>query len=191
MKKYIIPTLAAFILLATGSAFAQTTLDTAEHEVTVTIPEVAILRFTNGNANAAVTSGLDLEFDFSSVFDVTDPDAFVVADLVGDHGVSNSPGWSDLKVFVNRSSTWSVTMELQNESLADASWDWSNIAVTPTGTGALANAFTLADSGIVTASSARGWNSLGFGPGDFLLTLDGSEIAGVYSATVVYTLTAP
>ena len=43
----------------------------------------------------------------------------------------------------------------------------------------------------ILGRQVRDLNRLGFGPADFMLTLDGTETAGDYSATVVYTLTAP
>ena len=180
MKKYIIPTLAAFILLATGTAFAQQNI--ARHDVEVRIPEVLMLRFTSGNSNAAVSNDLNLLFDLTNEFD---------DGLAGTYPVSNTPGWDDLKVFVNRFSTWSVSMALSNVSVpTNAVWDWSEIAVTPAPTGA-ASDFTLTDTTVVGSNSARGWTSLGFGPDQFALTLDGTEVAGTYTATVTYTLTAP
>ena len=63
MKKLLISTLAAFVLLATGSAFAQTTLANANHDVRITLPNVAFLRFTPDVASRGVYTGtLDLEF---------------------------------------------------------------------------------------------------------------------------------
>jgi hypothetical protein len=180
MKKFLVSTLATFVLVSAGSVFAQAT---AQHDVTVTIPEVVMLRFTSGTSNAAVTTNQDVEFDLTSAF----------ADgLAGSYAMTNTPGWDDLRVFVNRASSWSVTMGLSNVVVpVDADWDWSEIVVTPSGSGLATNPFGLDDSGIVTAATARGWSSLGFGPQDFELTLDGTEVAGDYSATVTYTLTAP
>jgi hypothetical protein len=188
MKKHLIATLAMLVLGSSGVVFGQE-LDTAQHEVTVTIPEVAMLRFTNGNSNDAVTANLAIEFDLTDQFTATNPDGFL--DLEGAYPVTNEPGWDDLKVFVNRSASWSVTLELESIDVTDdPTWAWSKIAVAPDAAG-LANAFTLNDTDVVTTSSERGWNSLGFGPQDFTLTLTGNEIAGEYSAVVVYTLSAP
>src|SRR3990172_1470446 len=102
MKKFLVSALATFVLVSFGSVFAQVS-DTAAHDVTVKIPEVVMLRFTNSGSNAAVTTGLDIEFDLSTTF---------VDGLAASVGMSNTPGWDDLKVFVNRNATWSVTMGL-------------------------------------------------------------------------------
>jgi hypothetical protein len=180
MKKVILTALASLLMLTFGATFAQAT---AAHDVTVTIPEVVMLRFTSGASNAAVTSNQDVVFDLTDEFD---------DGLAGTYGMTNTPGWDDLRVFVNRASSWSVTMGLSDIVVpVGAAWDWSEIVVTPSGSGLATNAFGLDDSGIVTAATARGWSSLGFGPQDFDLTLDGTEVAGTYSATVTYTLTAP
>lgn len=191
MKKIVATILAALVLASFGSVFAQSNV--AEHDVRVAIPEVLMLRFTLGTSNAAVTTNLDIEFDLvgNTAYDAWLADANPAATF--ETGPTNLAdlGWDDLKVFVNRSQPWSVTMLLDNEDVTpDASWDWGKIQVTPTGSGLATNAFGLDDSGVANGV-ARGWSSLGFGPGDFELTLDGSEVAGAYSATVVYTLAAP
>jgi len=180
MKKSLIVTLAMFVLGSFGVVFGQ-----VDHDVTVDIPEVVTIRFTDGSSRSPVDTNLDLEFEITG-------DA---ADFAGTYAPSNlaSRDWADVQVFQNRNTSWDVTVSVTG----DTGFDWSKIAVTPSGTDAIASSFNLTASDLEIAAwndpnaSARGWNSLGFGPTDFELTLDGTETAGEYSATVVYTLTAP
>ncbi len=191
MKKFLVSALATLVLASFGSVFAQS--NAADHDVRVSIPEVLMLRFTLGSSNAAVAANLDIEFDMDgdTAYDAWLAAANPAATFEAGPTNSGDLGWDDVKVFVNRSQPWSVTMTLDNEVVTpDAGWDWGKIQVTPSGAGVATNAFGLDDSGVANGT-ARGWSSLGFGPQNYALTLDGSEIAGDYSATVVYTLTAP
>lgn len=180
MKKFLVSALATFVLVSFGSVLAQ-----VQHNVTVSIPEVVTIRFTEGTSRAPVTTNLDLAFAITG-------DA---ADFAGQYGPSNlaSRGWTNVQVFQNRESTWSVSVVVSG---ASADFDWSNITVTPSGVDAIASAFNLAVGGVIATdespnANARGWNALGFGPGDFELELDGMEAGGNFSATVTYALTAP
>ncbi|MFO8150501.1 MAG: hypothetical protein R6T93_09405 [Trueperaceae bacterium] len=185
MKKYLTATLAMFVLGSFGVVYGQPFTSSANHEVTVTIPEVVTIRFTNGTSRAPVTSNVNLAFA---------PTADQASDG-GDFQASNlaSRGWDDVQVFQNRESTWSVSFAMIDPT---EGFDWAAIAVNPSSADAIALAFDLGTPGEIAAdtydnANARGWNRLGFGPADFVLTLDGTETAGDYSATVVYTLTAP
>lgn len=180
MKKFLIAASAVILVLTIGTTSAQ-----IQHNVTVSIPEVVTIRFTDGNSRAPVTTNLNLAFTITG-------DA---ADFADSYAASNlsTRGWADIQVFQNRESSWDVTVEVTG----DAGFDWSKIVVTPTGTNAIATGFDLTADGLEIAAhdypnaASRGWNSLGFGPGDFELTLDGTEDAGDFTATVVYTLSAP
>ena len=177
MKKYLIVTLAAVVL---GTTSAQ-----VRHNVTVNIPEVVTIRFTDGTSRAPVDSNLDLVFSITG-------DAADFADTYAPINLSTRD-WADVQVFQNRVSSWDVTVAVTG----DDGFDWSKIEVTPSGTNAIARSFDLTADGLeiaahdYTNASARGWNSLGFGPRDFELTLDGTEDAGDFSVAVIYILTAP
>lgn len=184
MKKHLIATLAILVLVSFGSVFAQSTTSAASHQVSIAVPEVVTIRLTNGSSRSAVSNFVDLTFQ---------PTADQ-ASAGGSYQATNlaTRGWDDVQVFQNRGSTWKVAVSLSSPT---SGFDWSKIAVTPAA-GALASAFDLGTLGTIAESTdaspiARGWHRLGFGPGNFALVLDGTETAGSYSATVVYTLTAP
>ena len=182
MKKHLIVTLALFVLGSVGVALAQAKTSAAQHEVSVTLPEVVTIRFTAGSSRAAVTDFVDLTFQ-PTADQASAGGSFPATNLA-------TRGWDDVQVFQNRASTWNVAVTLTNPSTG---FDWSKVVVTPRA-GAIASAFDLKTLGTIaesTAATARGWNRLGFGPANFALVLDGTETAGAYSATVVYTLTAP
>ena len=173
MKKFLVSALAMFVLVSFGSVFAQT-LDTADHTVTVDIPEVAFLRFTDTvGSRGAYIGDLDLEFEL----DVADVEA-------GDPIVRTNAGatWGDLKVFVNRAIAWTVTVGVVQDMDANSTlFPWANIGTA---------AFDI-DGDTIDTGSTNGWHSLGFGATDLQLTLNGTELAGIYKATVTYTLTTP
>ena len=182
MKKLVIISIVAAMLLASGAAFAQTAAtDAASHEVRIVIPEVVMIRLTNGTSSSPVTTNTAVTFDLSSV---------AADDLIGTHDADVTDAWDDVKVFVNRNVTWNVAVAVaQTAGPADVTFPWNQVSVTPSG---LASPFTLSTAGTSIASSTeRGWQSLGFGQSDFALELFGSEIVGDYTATVTYTLTAP
>ncbi|MCA1791576.1 MAG: hypothetical protein LC667_17520 [Thioalkalivibrio sp.] len=178
MKKFLVSALALFVIGSFGSAFAQ-----VEHDVNITIPEVASIRFTLGGDRTPVTENVDINF------------AIAAGDAQNYQGVyspSNlgSIGWDNVQVFQNGEATWDVEVSVDG---ATAGFDWAKVSVTPTG---LASAFDLATGGEIASESTvgaevTGWTALGFGPQDFRLDLDGTEEADTYSATVVYTLSAP
>ena len=174
MKKFLVSALAMFVLVSFGSVFAQTTLASAGHDVTVTIPEVAFLRFTDTIASRGVYGGeLNLEFDVE-VEDVEAGDPIVRTNAAA--------AWGDLKVFLNRAIAWTVTVEVDQDTAANATlFPWANIGTSD---------FNIDDDTIDTGTT-NGWHSLGFGATDLLLNLSGTEVAGTYTATVTYTLTTP
>ena len=173
MKKVILTALASLLMLSFGATFAQATPVTAEHDVTITIPDVLILRFT------ASTDADDL--------DAVTPDDVIfqltAADVQGADPIAPSnagtANWGDLKAFVNYDSNWDVVATITNASTP--AFDWDKVGV---------GSWNV-NGGTVFEGDTTGWTSLGFGAADFLLTLDGTEIADTYSATVLYTLTAP
>ena len=173
MQKYIIPTLAAFILLATGTAFAQTA--TAGHDVTINIPNVAFLRFT------ATTTPSDTTALVNPILDIVFSPSAAEVESAATVAPTNVPSWGDLKVYVNRDTNWTVDVEFAPNA---GSFDWSKVSMDGT-------AWDLGADAQVGSGSNAGWSSLGFGGEGFRLALDGLETAGTYSGTVTYTLTAP
>lgn len=176
MKKLVATLIATGMLVGMGTVLGQSTLATTTHDVRITIPQVALLRFTSGASNAAVTTGLEVLFNLTG---------FDAAAIPGTHSPTSVTAWDDLKVFVNRDITWTVTVGvLQTLGVPFA---WNKVTVTASG---LASSFNLLDGSIAT-NTARGWQSLGFGQSDFALNLTGEEIADTYAASVTYTLTMP
>jgi hypothetical protein len=187
MKK-VLTLIASILILSMGSVFAQTTAtqDAKSHDVEITIPSVVRIRLAT---NATTTN-------------VTSPDAvrFNITSFVP--GVALAPtnetfNWDRVIVLSNKSS-WSVTVALSNTSLPTGvtSFDWSKVSVNV----AANNSFTPANFNLgvdPTTKIATGpgktesWQSLGFGPQSFRLTLDGTEDPGTYKTTVTYTITAP
>ncbi len=182
MKKLVVVSIVAGLLLSSGAVLGQGVTDDASHNVRVVIPEVVMIRLTNGTSNDAVTENTDVTFDLSS---------FTADDLVGTHVPSDVSAWDDVKVFVNRNVTWTVKVEVsQTAGPEDETFLWNKISVTPSAAG-LADPFTLTDGTEIASRDERGWQSLGFGPADFELDLDGTEVVGDYTASVTYVLTAP
>ena len=182
MKKLVLISIVAALLLGSGAVFGQEVTVDASHDVRVVIPEVVMIRLTNGASNDAVTDDTEVTFDLSS---------FTADDLVGTHEPDNVSAWDDVKVFVNRNVTWTVQVEVsQTAGPVDEIFLWDKISVTPSEAG-LADPFTLSDGTEIASSAERGWQSLGFGQADFALELDGTEVVGDYTASVTYVLTAP
>jgi hypothetical protein len=171
MKKNLIVTLAMFVLGSFGVVFGQV-LDTAGHNVTVNIPNVAFLRFTPTAQSNGVYGG-DLNLTFS-------PTPVEIEAGTSVNQSNTDATWGDLKVFINRAANWSVTVGVVQQS-GPEQFLWESI-----GTGA----FNIDGDSIATGTS-RGWTSLGFGANDFILTPDDSMGPGVYVATVTYTLAIP
>ena len=186
VKKLVITSMVASLLLAAGAAFGQTVTAATSHDVSIAIPEVVMIRLTNGTSNGAVTSNLDIGFE------ITEED---LVDLTVGVDESFEPtsvnDWDDVRVFSNRASTWTVTLGVEPDE-DSASFAWERVQVSPTGSGLRTTPFDLGSSSSPLVTSAlRGWRSLGFGPENFALMLDGDVTEGDYSATVTYTLSAP
>lgn len=171
MKKYLIATLAMFVLGSYGVVFGQV-LDTAGHSVTVNIPNVAFLRFTpTVESNGVYGGDLNLVFSPSAV-------EIEAGTLVGQSNTAAT--WGDLKVFINRIANWSVDVSVVQQT-GPEQFLWESIGT---------DDFDIDGDNIATGST-RGWTSLGFGASDFQLTPDDSMGPGEYVATVTYTLAIP
>lgn len=173
MKKSLAPVLASFTLLLFGSAFAQTS---QSHEVRVELPGLLMIRLVEGPSNAVVTNPSAVEFDLSALTAAS-------FNPTGTYAPTNAAAfnWDDVVVLSN-GGAWEVTVSLSSDV---GGFDWSKVDV-----GGL---FSLVDGDVIDAGlgSTLGFESLGFGPQDFELTLDGSETAGLYSVTVTYEIAAP
>ena len=182
MKKLVVTSIVAAMLLASGAVFGQASA-TADHDVSVTIPSLLMIRLT-----------LD-----SNVDAVANPDAVVfswgVADFepVGTFAPTNlvSANWDTVRVFANGDG-WSLSVA----TVATAGFDWSTVRVTPQEvSGVTLAAFDLPDgtsSELISGQDrTNGWRDLGFGPAQFALTLDGSEEPDTYTTTVTYTVANP
>jgi hypothetical protein len=186
------------LLLASSFALAQQ----ASHDVLVRIPNVLMLRITDGNGNNAA-SNPGVTFDF-----VSDPDTYISAVNSGDGELSPTSisNFSDVIVFSNRAS-WTVNVQASaisasqlsglNTGLSGMSLAKIGVApstFTPTAfVTSRAESWTLSENATAIAQGTRtqGWRSLGFSGSDYRLTVDGSEDPGQYATTVTYTIAAP
>jgi hypothetical protein len=198
MKKLIATAVISAVLLATGVAFGQS----ASHDVEVLIPNVLMLRITDGSGNDPATDP-SVTFDFQATANVDD-----YLDAVNAGGGDLAPtavsSFGDVVVFSNRA-TWNVTVGASTLGFVD------NLGLTVTGTGVALSDITVAPSGtagpnvssvdtswdltttgsIANGVRTQGWRSLGFSGGDYRLAVNGDENPGTYSTTVEYTIAAP
>lgn len=176
MKKLLTTTIVAAMITSLGAAWAQTS---QSHDVEVRIPNVLMIRLTAGTGNAAVSSPTAVVFDLLGLG---------AADFepVSVHSPTGTANWDNVRVFANGGG-WRVTL-----ATSTTTFDWSKVQITPSGGYYTVAPFTLA-TGEIFSHTARtgGWRSLGFGPAQFRLHLDGTEAAGNYSTTVTYTIATP
>ena len=184
MKKFLVTTIVFGMIVSLGAALAQSQ-SSQSHLVEVRIPRVVMIRLTLGPSTAAVTNPSAVVFDLSALTAATFEPAFNYRPIsVGE------ANWDDVKVFANVAG-WRVSVATNN-----AAFDWRKVHVTPRPGPFAAFPFTLPAVGASTpifigTERTRGWRSLGFGPGQFWLSLDGTEAAGTYRTTVTYTITNP
>lgn len=191
--------LLTLILLVSSFAVAQQS-NQASHNVTINIPNLLMVRITNGSNAAAPNPAVTFDL-------VTDIAAFI--DAIENNTPlrpTNFVDFDDVIVFSNRA-TWTVNVtaspisatqltglntDLQGVTLA-------KISVAPRGsidTGIVtsrATSWELSEGATFVASGIRtqGWESLGFDGDDYLMNVDGTEDPGNYSTTVTYTISAP
>lgn len=183
MKKTVLTTVLLTLLLAAGAALAQPSLpDSRSHGVSVDIPSMAFIRMTSGDGVADVETPTPVEFAWSA-------DAFTsIGD--GTYAPTNagSFNWDDVQVRYNGDGGWQVAVSASGSE----EFDWSKIAMTPTGAGT--SSYDLAADGAIVvedSGNTTGWRSLGIDPADYRVTLDGTESTGAYAATVTFTLQNP
>jgi hypothetical protein len=198
MKKLFATAVISAVLLATGVAFGQS----ASHDVEVLIPNVLMLRITDGTSNDA-TSDPSVTFDFQAPGNV---DTYL--DAVNDGGGNLAPtdvsAFGGVVVFSNRA-TWNVTVGASILDFVDSlglsvtgnGVALSDISVTPSGTPGLNVSDVSTNWDLTTSTSiangvrTQGWRSLGFSGGDYRLAVNGDENPGTYTTTVTYTIAAP
>lgn len=195
MKKLVVITFVSAMFLASGAAFAQS----ASHDVEIRLPNVLMLRITDGTSNAAATDPSVL-FDFQG-----DMDTYL--DMVNTGGGNLEPtdvsAFGDVIVFSNRA-TWTVTVAADPIAFDDSvgvgvagnGVALSDITVVPSGTAGLnvssvETSWDLTGSAIATGVRTQGWRSLGFSGDDYRFAVDGDEDPGTYTTTVTYTIAAP
>ena len=205
VKKLVITSMVASLLLAAGAAFGQPAASDS-HDIEIRIPNVVFLRITNGEGNDAATDPA-VEFDFQD-----DMDTYMNAVEAG--GAELEPtdvtSFGDVIVFSNRA-TWNVTVsatvisfendfeldDSDGEPISGNGVDLSDIIVRRGGTPGLnvssvASAWNLATTGpIANGVRTQGWRSLGFSGDDYRLAVNGDEDPGTYTTTVTYTIAAP
>jgi hypothetical protein len=170
MKKLVATLIATGMLVGMGTVLGQ--LDQS-HDVTVTLPELLAIRMVNtaDDPLAPVTPGA-VVFNLGGL----DVDSFVPADTY----YAAAANWNNVLVYSNYSA-WEVNIALGEPTVGV--FNWSKVLVP--GRFRL-NAGATVGSGV---SPTGGWQPLNFGPTDFALELDGTEVAGTYSVRVTYTIT--
>ena len=185
MKKLVLISIVAALLLGASAGFAQPTNSpqSAGHDVSVTIPNLLMIRLTLGSDLAAVEDPTSVAFSWDAA-------GF---EPVGTFGPTNlaSANWDAVRVFANGTG-WSFAVETE----ATLGFDWSSVTVTPQAVdGVTMASFALPDGGeaeLLTAQApTSGWRDLGFGPAQFSLALDGSEEPETYTTTVTYSIANP
>lgn len=180
MKKFIITSLTAALLLAAGQAFAVVNVapsDDASHELEIVIPQVLMIRIV-ADGNSAVVFDYGAEFD--QYFDLLEGGSS--GDLA-----PTQPSFDDISVFANYDA-WTVSVAANGDALVS-----DRVSVHPSaGSGFLnGTSFALDGSTIATGAQTQGWRSLGISGSDYRLFVDGTEVPGQYSATITYSITTP
>jgi len=177
MKKLVATLIATGMLVGMGTVLGQ---GLQSHDVEVTLPQLVMIRIvdsaavdSDGNPTpfAGVGSPTAVVFDLANEYDAN------TFDPTGTYTPTNlaSANWDDVAVFAN-GTAWYVEIELAGDT-----FDWDKVSV--------GTMFDLVDGAeIADGLMTGGWFSLGFGPDDFVLSLDGTEEAGTYSVTVTYTI---
>jgi len=182
MKKLLTTTIVAALIASLGAAFAQ---PSQSHDVTINIPPVMMIRIVNTPSNAAVSNPAPVVFNLSSL----DATSFNPEGTFTHPALTGVGAWNDVRVLVNQTVNWHVTVATTNNE-----FPWDRVHVTPVTNSSVA-AFSLptlsgGQRSIVSgATRTNGWRSLGFGPAQFELRLDGTEVAGTFTTTVTYTIT--
>lgn len=184
MKKLVATLIATSMLVGMGTVSAQ-----ASHDVTVTIPQVMMIRiFDDSNATAS-NPGV--------IFDIA---AGAYAALFEDDGTggrlpsTSAPNFGDVRVFSTDS--WRVNVSASTTGDEWEGLSLADISVAPSETPGTNvdrrvdewNLTTTAN--LFVGAATRGWSSLGFSGADYILTVNGQE-SGTYTASVTYTIAAP
>ncbi len=199
MKKTAATMFAMLALVGFGGAFAQSS---AAHDVEVKIPDLLMLRITDGSSNAAATNPA-VNFDF-----VSDWATYMNAIDAGGSAPlapTSTTNFGDIIVLSSRAlwrvdvvSTLFVFTADVVAGQAAAGLDLDDVTVVPSGTKGtnvttVAASFNLSttSSPIANGQRTQGWRSLGISGSDYSLTVDGDEAPGTYVATVTYSIAAP
>jgi len=202
MKKFLIATLVMFVLGSVGVVFGQA--NTASHDLRVRIPDLLMLRITNGS-NASVAAPV-VNFNF-----VDNAGGLAAYLALVESGVAGNldptfTNFGDVVVLSNRGS-WVVTVAATNfdfqpdDSVGDgaAGLALSDITVDigatagSNGITSINDTFALSfdPQTIVAGTRTQGWTPLGIGGNSYSIAVSGDEAPGTYDTTVTYTITAP
>lgn len=194
--------LLTLILIVSSFAVAQQS-SSASHNVTINIPNVLMLRITDGDSNAAASSPA---VNFNFVDNPTDIQRYIDAiEGSGELAPTSVSNFGNIIVFSNRSD-WIVTVQAStlvtnnifNLDRALSGVNLADITVTPSGTrgtgvSEIEDDWTLGTTAATIANGiqTQGWSALGVSGNDYRLNVDGSEDPGQYTTTVTYTISAP
>jgi len=202
VKKLVITSMVASLLLAAGAAFGQ---PEQTHRLEVNIPNLVMIRIVDGSGSNAAS------VDPTVVFDLTTGTAYEELLAMNEAATfvpTSITDFNDVVVFSNRA-TWSVSVAASEFnrstgpdtttsgetplSISAVSVERPSVVSFPTGVSSIASTWTLgtASQSIANGVQTRGFRSLGFGGADYRLTLTGEEAPGGYQSTVTYSITAP
>ena len=185
MKKLVLISIVAVALTALGVVAAQSASGqgsdeaSASHQLSIQIPSLLMIRFTDDVANTGVLQSAPEPVEFHWTTANFEP--------VGTFPPTNAPNWGDIKVFAN--GNWNLDVTVDNDD-----FDWSQVTIVD-GAGVLR--FTLPEdqsgstSIVADGTRTNGWFSLGIAPDEFRLTLSGLEDVGTSSTLVTYTVSNP
>ena len=200
MKKLVIISIVAAMLLGLGTVFAQ---PNQSHRLDVNIPNLVMIRIVDGGnsaeANPAVVFDLTSGAALDALLEMTETVVF---------GAPTVENFGDVVVFSNRA-TWRVNVvateftrltgpdiSVSGElplTIGAVSVERSSNGVPARGVSSVASSWTLSTTPaqIANGTQTRGFSSLAFGGADYRLRLEGLEAPGDYQSTVTYSITAP
>ncbi|MCA1789577.1 MAG: hypothetical protein LC667_06910 [Thioalkalivibrio sp.] len=174
MKKFLVSTLATFVLVSFGSVFAQQISD--NHQLEVTIPDVLMIRVVTSDNTAAT-----VQFDYAN--ELYEDNYFAALEADGAWLPPTGGNITDVEVLAI-GGPWTVDVTTGDFALAGLARE--DVRVTPT---AGFSAFFLNDADDVASGSAGGgWTPLGISFDEYALWVDGDEGAGSDEITVTYSI---
>jgi hypothetical protein len=184
MKKLVATLIATSMLVGMGTVSAQ-----ASHDVTVSIPQVMMIRIVDGSNASAPNPSVIFNIDASAYAALFEGDG-----TGGQLASTSAPDFGDVIVFSTM--PWRVNVSASETGDGWVGLSLADISVVPSNTPGDNVTESLTTWNLATTTNlfvgraTRGWRSLGFSGMDYSLTVNGEE-SGTYTASVTYTIAAP